>query len=65
MKQFSKVTYKTNKGKVFRTIAPVEQASALFYMNANYAQEIEVLNIKPSVKKGYKKCCNILVKTKK
>lgn len=58
MKPYSKVTYRTDKGKVFKTIAPVSEMIAFDYMNANYGK-IEVLAIKPSTKKGYKKYCNV------
>lgn len=55
----SKVTYKTKEGKVFKTIAPVSEMIAFDYMNANYSKDIEVLTIRPSVKKGYKHYANV------
>lgn len=58
MKPCTKVIYKTDAGKTFKTIAPVTEMVAFDYMNANYGK-IEILSIKPSVKKGYKKYCNV------
>lgn len=60
MKPYSKVTYQTLEGKIFKTIAPVCEMIALDYMNANYSHKIQILSIRPSLKRKYKKYCNIL-----
>jgi hypothetical protein len=61
MRQTSKIIYKTDKGLVFKTIAPVSEMLAFDYMRANY-NDIQILSIRRSVKAGYKKACNIRVK---
>lgn len=58
MKPNTKVTYKTDAGKTFKTIAPVSEMIAFDYMSANYSK-IEILSMKASVKKSYKKYCNV------
>jgi hypothetical protein len=54
----TKVIYKTDAGKTFKTIASVSEMIAFDYMTANYG-DIEIISMKPSAKKGYKNFCNV------
>jgi hypothetical protein len=56
----AKVIYRTDKGKVFKTIAPIENTES--YMNRHYS-EIEILSIRPSVKVKYAHVVNKSVKS--
>lgn len=60
MKPFSKIIYRTDNGKIFKTIAPVITSEAFTYMKNHYGA-ITILSCQPSVKRNYKKYSNIYI----
>ena len=59
-----KITYRTKEGLIFNTIIHADNADqAVGVMVREYAfDRITILKNKPSIKKGYSKCCNHRIK---